>query len=74
MPFFRWLSQARADFKNLMAHDDIKFIIEKSKSKLAIELNEGNLTKTLGFIGSPAIHVPKDHKISSNQKPWTAVG
>jgi hypothetical protein len=71
--FWSWLAQAQSDFRLIGEADDLDFISEQARQKLALPLNVSELRKRLGLVApSLSVVAPKSHLISEPAKPWKA--
>lgn len=69
--FWRWLTQAQADFKIIESTDDILFIKEQVKKRYGVTIDSNSLKKKFGITAPSIIVRPENHEISqSTPKPW----
>ena len=66
--FYKWLYQARADFKAICSKDDSQLIVEATDRGLDIQLDSNAVALALGL--SAAIVTPTKTIHASDPKPW----
>ena len=66
--FYKWLCQARADFKALCAKDNSRLVIEAADRGLGIHLDSTSVELILGL--SAAVITPTKEIHASDPKPW----
>lgn len=66
--FYKWLYQAKADFKALCSNDDSQLVVEAANHGLAVNLEEKSVALTLG-LPTTVITPPKEIQ-ASDPKPW----
>lgn len=69
--FRLWLTQARADFKVLLSSNNASSIMELTKSKFEINLNESRVIQAIGLTSIGQHHSPKI--ITNEVKPWRGI-
>ncbi len=69
--FRLWLTQARADFKVLLSSNNASTIMELTKSKFELNLNESKVIKAFGLTSMGQHHSPKI--ITNEVKPWRGI-
>ena len=72
--FKSWLAQARVDFHQILNSDDAKMIAGRAKDRFGLFLNEAELVKSIGLVGSAAqSSSPRVQVIDENRaaKPWS---
>lgn len=65
--FYRWLTQARADFAALLSQENSQNILDAADRGFAVELDKSNIEHVLGL--SPAVIIPSRIKVSAPE-PW----
>lgn len=69
--FWRWLTQAQADFGIIEKTDDISFIEEQLKKRYGVTIDSSSLKEKIGIAAPSIIVKPENHEISqSTPKPW----
>lgn len=66
--FYKWLYQARADFKALCAKDNSQLVVEAADRGLDVNLNTTSVSLALGL--SAAVITPTKEIYASDPKPW----
>ncbi len=66
--FYKWLYQARADFKALCSQNESRIVIEAADRGLDVKLATSSVAKTLGL--STAALTPTKEIHASSPKPW----
>ncbi|GKX50318.1 nucleotidyltransferase domain-containing protein [Budvicia aquatica] len=66
--FYKWLYQAKADFKALCAKDDSQLVVEAADRGLDLHLDATSVALALGL--SAAISRPTKEIYASDPKPW----
>jgi hypothetical protein len=66
--FYKWLYQARADFKALCNKDNGQLLIEAADRGLAVQLDAASVVLALGL--SKAVITPTKEIYASDPKPW----
>ncbi len=66
--FYKWLYQARADFKALCAKDNSQLVIEAADRGLDVHLDATSVALALGL--SAAVITPTKEIYASDPKPW----
>lgn len=66
--FYKWLYQARADFKALCAKDNSQLVIEAADRGLDVRLDATSVALALGL--SAAVITPTKEIYASDPKPW----
>ena len=66
--FYKWLYQARADFKALCTKDNSQLVVEAAKRGLDVSLDATNVALSLGL--SAAVITPTKEIHASDPKPW----
>lgn len=66
--FYKWLYQARADFKALCAKHDSQLVVEAADRGLDIQLDKKSVARVLGL--PSAIPKPTQQISASDPKPW----
>ena len=66
--FYKWLYQARADFRALCAKDNSLLVVEAAERGLDVDLDAASVALTLGV--SAALITPTKEIHASDPKPW----
>lgn len=66
--FYKWLYQARADFKALCTKESSQIIVEAANRGLDVHLDKTSVAQTLGM--SAAVVTPTKEIHASDPKPW----
>lgn len=66
--FYKWLYQAKADFKAICSKDNSQLIVEAAQIGLNVSLNKSSVEIALGL--SAAIVTPTKQIYASDPKPW----
>lgn len=66
--FYKWLYQAKADFKALCSKDNSQLVVDAANRGLAVSLNVTSVALALGL--SAAVVVPTKEIHTSAPKPW----
>jgi hypothetical protein len=66
--FYKWLYQAKADFKALCFKDSSQLVVEAANRGLDIHLDAESVTLALGL--SPVVRTPTKVIHTSDPKPW----
>lgn len=66
--FYKWLYQAKADFKALCSKDDSQLVVEAANRGLAVNLEAKSVALALGL--SAAVITPTKEIHASDPKPW----
>lgn len=66
--FYKWLYQARADFKALCAKYDSQLVVEAADRGLDVQLDGSSVARALGL--SAAVSRPTRQIRASDPKPW----
>lgn len=69
--FYKWLYQARGDFKALCSKDNSQSVIEAADSGLGVYLDKSSVALALGL--SAAVVTPTKEIYASDPKPWFAL-
>lgn len=72
--FHLWLTQAKVDFKHVLATTDAEYICEQIEDQFSLNIDKVNLRQQLGngVLSDNIITVPKKHIIQEQEpaKPW----
>lgn len=66
--FYKWLYQARADFKALCAKHDSQLVVEAADRGLDVQLDKSSVARVLGL--SATVSKPTQQIRASDPKPW----
>lgn len=68
--FNSWLTQAIADFGNIVEYKNADKISDLAKIKLSVSLNPADMKKNLGIMNSDTSNVNTPYTILNPHKPW----